>query len=155
MMNFSIKTFQYITVIMLSLLAISNIYADTSRSPVKLDSQKISGIGLESVPPIIPDDMVLSGNLDNKVASLFDGEELSVSIFESTPAITDHREKAFPLDEFVYILSGMLILTELDGTRHEFTAGNFLVVPLGFKGTWEMQGNYRELVVVKKKEMQW
>ncbi len=30
-------------------------------------------------------------------------------------------------------------------------AGESLVVPKGFLGTWEMQGNFRELVVIEKK----
>ena len=33
----------------------------------------------------------------------------------------------------------------------QFVAGESLVVPKGFLGTWEMQGNFRELVVIEKK----
>ncbi len=32
----------------------------------------------------------------------------------------------------------------------EYSAGESLVVPKGFKGTWEMIGNYREVVVIEK-----
>jgi len=34
---------------------------------------------------------------------------------------------------------------------HEFLPGDSLVLPIGFTGAWEMQGNYRELVVLMKK----
>ena len=36
---------------------------------------------------------------------------------------------------------------------HTWTAlaGDSLVVPKGFSGTWEMIGNFRELVVIEKK----
>ena len=54
-------------------------------------------------------------------------------------------------DEFVYVLSGKLILTEPNGTRHEYLPGDSLVLPVGYTGTWEMQGNYRELVVLAQK----
>jgi uncharacterized cupin superfamily protein len=74
-----------------------------------------------------------------------------VSIFESTPAKTNHRTRPTDVDEFVYVLSGKLILTETNGTRHEYRPGDSLVLPVGYTGTWEMQGNYRELVVEMQK----
>jgi uncharacterized cupin superfamily protein len=74
-----------------------------------------------------------------------------VSIFESTPAKTDHRTRPTDFDEFVYVLSGKLILTEPNGTKHDYVPGQGLVLPYGYRGTWEMQGNYRELVVLMKK----
>jgi len=54
-------------------------------------------------------------------------------------------------DEFVYVLSGKLILTETNGTSHEYLPGDSLVLPVGYTGTWEMQGNYRELAVLMQK----
>jgi uncharacterized cupin superfamily protein len=33
----------------------------------------------------------------------------------------------------------------------EFRPGDSLVLPVGYTGTWEMQGNYRELAVVMQK----
>ncbi len=33
----------------------------------------------------------------------------------------------------------------------EFLPGDSLVLPVGYTGTWEMQGNYRELAVTMKK----
>jgi len=49
------------------------------------------------------------------------------------------------------VLSGKLILTEPNSTVHEYHPGDSLVLPAGFTGTWEMQGNYRELAVVMQK----
>jgi uncharacterized cupin superfamily protein len=46
------------------------------------------------------------------------------------------------------VLSGKLILTEQNGTVHEYTPGDMVVLPLGYTGTWEMQGNYRELAIL-------
>lgn len=46
------------------------------------------------------------------------------------------------------MLSGKLVLTEQDGTAHEFTPGQSVVLPRGYDGTWEMQGNYREIAIV-------
>src|SRR5579871_2222871 len=93
----------------------------------------------------------LAGELNMKVATLFQGKELRVEIFECTPAKTNHRKRPTDVDEFVHVLSGKLILTEPNGTKHEYRPGDSLVLPVGYTGTWEMQGNYRELVVEAQK----
>ena len=122
-----------------------------SPAPVRLDRDKIAGLNLTAIPPDAYQDILVAGKLDMRVASLFEGKELRVSIFESTPAKTDHRTRPTDIDEFVYVLSGKLILTEPNGTRHEYLPGDSLVLPVGYTGTWEMQGNYRELVVLMQK----
>jgi uncharacterized cupin superfamily protein len=122
-----------------------------SPAPVRLDQDKIAGLGLTAIPPDAYQEILVAGSLNMRVASLFEGKELRVSIFESTPAKTDHRTRPTDVDEFVYVLSGKLILTERNGTRHEYLPGDSLVLPIGYTGTWEMQGNYRELVVLAQK----
>lgn len=127
------------------------ILAADSPAPVRLDPDKMAGLGLTSVPPDAYIDILEAGELNMRVASLFEGDELRVSIFESTPAKTNHRTRPTDVDEFVYVLSGKLILTEPNGVVHEFLPGESLVLPVGYTGTWEMQGNYRELVVLMQK----
>jgi len=126
-------------------------FADDSVKPVRLDPDKIAGLGLTAIPPDAFKDILVSGELNMRVATLFEGKELRVSIFESTPAKTNHRKRPTDVDEFVYVLSGKLILTETNGTSHEYLPGDSLVLPVGYTGTWEMQGNYRELVVLMQK----
>ena len=119
-----------------------------SPAPVRLDRDKMAGLNLTAIPPDAYQQILVAGELNMRVASLFEGKELRVSVFESTPAKTDHRTRPTDVDEFVYVLSGKLILTEPNGTRHEYVPGDSLVLPIGYTGTWEMQGNYRELVVL-------
>ncbi|HSC15034.1 MAG TPA: cupin domain-containing protein, partial [Gammaproteobacteria bacterium] len=119
-----------------------------SPAPVRLDPDKIAGLNLTAIPPDAYQEILVAGELNMRVATLFEGKELRVSIFESTPAKTDHRTRPTDVDEFVYVLSGKLILTEPNGTRHEYVPGDSVVLPIGYTGTWEMQGNYRELVVL-------
>jgi uncharacterized cupin superfamily protein len=125
--------------------------AADSPAPVRLDPDKIAGLGLTAIPPDAYQEILVAGELNMRVATLFEGKELRVSIFESTPAKTNHRTRPTDVDEFVYVLSGKLILTEPNGTVHEYLPGDSLVLPLGYTGTWEMQGNYRELVVLMQK----
>lgn len=126
--------------------------AQESPAPVRMDADKMAGLDLTAIPPDAYEDILVAGELNMRVASLFEGDELRVSIFESTPAKTDHRERPTDVDEFVYVLSGKLILTEPDGTAHEFLPGDAFVLPIGYTGTWEMQGNYRELVVLMQQD---
>ena len=121
-------------------------------APVKLDPEKRAGLNLTAIPPDAYQDILVAGELHMRVATLFDGKELRASIFESTPAKTNHRTRPNDQDEFVFVLSGKLILTEPNGKVHEYLPGDSLVLPVGYTGTWEMQGNYRELVVLAQKD---
>ena len=128
-------------------VALAVLAADET-APVKLDPEKRAGLNLTAIPPDAYKDILVAGELNMRVATLFEGKELHVSIFESTPAKTNHRTRPNNQDEFVYVLSGKLILTEPNGTAHEYLPGDSLVLPVGYTGTWEMQGNYREIAVV-------
>jgi hypothetical protein len=130
----------------------TRVFAADSVAPVRLDRDKIAGLGLTAIPPDAYKDIFVAGELNMRVATLFEGRELRASIFESTPAKTNHRARPTDGDEFVYVLSGKLILTEPNGAAQEFRPGDSLVLPMGYKGTWEMQGNYRELAVVMRKQ---
>jgi len=144
------KQTSFVLTVAVSLVA-ATAFADDSPAPVRLDAEKMAGLNLTSIPPDAYSEILVGGELNMRVATLFEGTELSVSIFESTPAKTDHRTRPTDIDEFVYVLSGKLILTEPNGTAHEYLPGDSLVLPVGYTGTWEMKGNYRELVVVMQK----
>lgn len=116
-------------------------------SPVRMDQDKMAGLDLIATGGGAYEDILVEGTLAFRVATLFAGEELRVSVFESTPATTDHRTRPLDVDEFVLVLSGKLILTEQDGTAQEFTPGQAVVLPRGYTGTWKMEGNYRELAI--------
>jgi uncharacterized cupin superfamily protein len=123
-------------------------FAQDSPSPVRLNADNMAGIDLTSVPNSYAD-ILTDGEMHIRVASLYDGDEIDVSIFESTgDGTTTHRDLPFRFEEFVYVLSGKLILTEPNGTKHEFSPGQSVVVPIGYTGEWSMEGTYRELVVV-------
>jgi uncharacterized cupin superfamily protein len=121
--------------------------AQDDTAPVRMDTDKMAGLDLTETGGEAYEDILVEGELKFRVATLFAGEELRVSVFESTPATTDHATRPLDVDEFVLVLSGKLILTEPDGTRHEFTPGQMVVLPLGYTGKWTMEGNYRELAI--------
>ena len=72
-------------------------------------------------------------------------------IMEAEPTKYELGDVGF--DEFIHVLDGSLILTDKQGHAQRFEAGDFLVMPKGFSGTWETLGNYRELVVIEAKTL--
>ena len=118
-------------------------------APVRLDAEKLAGLGLEEFEPF-PKEIVLSGRSKHSYHTFFSGGEVVVEVYEAEPAKLKIDEP-WPYDEFICVLSGKLVLTDARGEVTQFVAGQSLVVPKGFIGTWEMQGNFRELVVIEKK----
>jgi uncharacterized cupin superfamily protein len=131
--------------------AARTVFAADSISPVRLDRDKMAGLGLTAIPPDAYKDILVAGQLNMRVATLFAGKELRAEVFASTPAKTNHRTRPTDGDEFVYVLSGKLILTEPNGRVQEFRPGDSLVLPMGYTGTWEMQGDYRDLALTAQK----
>jgi uncharacterized cupin superfamily protein len=122
--------------------------AKAAPAPVRLDPERLAARELGEYPPL-PKEIVLEGSVKHRGHVFFSGEEIVVEVWEAGPAKLSIAEP-FPYDEYVFIQSGKLILTDARGKRTEYVEGDSLVVPRGFTGTWEMLGNYRELVVIEK-----
>lgn len=116
---------------------------------MKLDPEAIAGIDLPDEELFIAPEDILEGNHRPRGKVLHYGEQLITEVYEDDPATFRFNEPAI-FDEFITILSGKLILTGPDGVSQEFVAGDSLVVPKGFYGTWKMLGNYRELIVIER-----
>lgn len=118
-------------------------------SPVGLDAEKLAGVDLPA-EEAWPAEMVIAGRSRPRGEVLYRGDQLVVEVYEDTPSTLRIAEPMI-YDEFVTILSGKLVLTDARGGVQEFVAGQSLVVPKGFTGTWEMQGNYRELIAIERR----
>ncbi len=116
-------------------------------SPVRLNPDKLAGVDLPAEEPFVPPELILEGHHRPRGEVLYQGKELTLEIYEDGPA-TYAAGDPFPVDEFVLVMSGKLILTDAEDQVHEFVAGDSLVVPKGWIGTWKMLGNYRELIAV-------
>jgi uncharacterized cupin superfamily protein len=127
------------------------VMADESESirAVRMDPNKLAGKNLPVEEPFMDPEDVLDGNHRPRGEVLYYGDQLIMEVYADDPA-TFRFDDAFLFDEFVTVLSGKLILTATNGEPQEFTAGDSLVVPKGFTGTWQMLGNYRELVAIER-----
>jgi uncharacterized cupin superfamily protein len=122
--------------------------AEKGHAPVRLDPEKLAGVGLEEYP-VMSAEEVLEGGNRHRGDVFFVGDELAVGVWEADAATLAISEP-LPYDEFVTVLSGKLILTDEQGTVTESSTGESVVLPKGFVGTWKMLGNYREIYVIEK-----
>ena len=100
---------------------------------------------METDFPPWPQERIIAGESVHRYKTFYAGD-ITVEIYESEPLTL--RVEDFAIDEFVTVLSGKLILTAKGGKPQHFEPGESVLIPKGFTGTWEMQGNFRELLVV-------
>lgn len=53
----------------------------------------------------------------------------------------------FPFTEYVLMISGRVVVTELDGTVMTFSAGDTFVIPKGWTGTWHVTERMKKQIV--------
>lgn len=115
------------------------------QGPFLLDPEKLAGHGLETLPPW-PPEAVLEGESRHRRFVFFRGD-IVVEVYEAVPA---KFQIVAPYDEFIHILEGELELVSEAGSTSQYAAGDWLLLPKGWKGTWENRGNYRELIAVER-----
>ena len=132
----------------LAALSLSSLGGDADQitaSPLRLEPTKIAYSEMNADIPPWPEEDILSGVSEHRYKNLYSGD-IVVAIYEAKPMTLRIRD--FSIDEFVTVVSGTLILTEEGGSPQRFGVGESVLVPKGFTGTWEMQGRFREMVVI-------
>lgn len=122
-----------------------------TQAPSRLDPAALAGQGLTPVPPV-PPAVLLSGTSQPRRTVLFKGDAFVIVVYEEQPVRLALKAPGMPYDEFIHILDGTLILTDKGGQSHAFNAGDFVVIPKGFTGTWETRSNFRELAFVTRSD---
>ena len=117
----------------------------TTTSPLRLEPEKTPYAEMNADMPPWPEEDILSGVSEHRYKVLYSGD-INVAIYEAKPMTL--RIEDYDIDEFVTVVSGTLILTAEGGSPQRFEVGESVLVPKGFTGTWEMQGNFREMVVI-------
>lgn len=115
-----------------------------SNKLIRLDPNKLAGLELDSFAPY-PSETILSGTSEHERWQ-FDHGELFVGAYQAKPAKLTLED--YPYDEFMYLLSGRIDITNKDGNLQSFLPGQALVLKKGFTGTFEMIGNVRKIAIV-------
>ena len=116
-------------------------------TPMRLEPGAVNYSEMESDMPPWPEEQILAGHSEHRYKYLYSGD-IDVAIYQAKPMVLQIDN--YDIDEFVLVVSGALILTADGGSPQKFVAGESVLVPKGFTGTWEMQGEFRELVVIMR-----
>ena len=116
-------------------------------TPMRLEPGAVKYADMESDMPPWPEEQILAGHSEHRYKYLYSGD-IDVAIYQAKPMVLQIDN--YDIDEFVLVVSGALILTADGGSPQKFVAGESVLVPKGFTGTWEMQGEFRELVVMMR-----
>ena len=111
---------------------------------IRLDPEKLAGLGLDDFAPY-PDEIVISGKSKHQRCEFSNGE-IFVGAYQAEPAKLSLQD--YPHDEFMYLMSGKISITDEGGNVEEFYPGQALVLKKGFTGTFEMHGNVRKITVM-------
>ncbi|HIG59247.1 MAG TPA: DUF861 domain-containing protein [Flavobacteriales bacterium] len=117
---------------------------EESNNLIRLDPNKLAGLELDKFASY-PAEIVLSGKSEHERWQ-FDHDELFVGAYQAKPAKLALDD--YPYDEFMYLLSGKIEITDQDGNLESFLPGQGLVLKKGFTGTFEMIGNVRKIAIV-------
>lgn len=111
--------------------------------PVRLERKYMEGKDLPDLTPW-PANMQLRPIKTHRVVEWYTGEKLSCMVYDADDGLLKFID--LPYDEQVVILNGTAKLTSLDGTTEVFNKGDVFMAPKGWTGTWELSGQYRELI---------
>ena len=125
-----------------------------SREMLTLDAGELRQAELEPFEPTAADLEMTSGEGWEGVGSerLYEGE-FFIEVYSSPPVRIEINDP-FPFDEFVWLLDGELVLTPKGGEPVRYGRGEGVLVPMGFVGTWESRGNFREIIIIERDAME-
>ncbi len=98
-------------------------------------------------PFTTPPDRLLKGDPSQAIATYASGEEgrLIAGLWESEPgkwkAVAERQE-------FCYIISGKVIISDVKGQSRLYSAGESFMLPYGFDGYWEVLETCQKYYVI-------
>ncbi len=106
--------------------------------------------GKTKLMPEWPPEILKQGVESHRSHDFFSGQ-LVTMVYDADDGLLHFVD--YPFDEFVHVLNGTAVLTDDGGSPQEFNVNDNFIVPKGFTGTWEMRGNFRELIVIEANAM--
>ncbi len=118
--------------------------AAAASSLVRLDRDRLSGNNLGEFTPYDPE----SGDLLARGHEYFYSEDgnFGIGVWESKPGETTYTDLEY--DELMYVLDGMIVMTDEHGNTEKYGPGEGLVLPKGWTGTLGVpEGGVRKIWV--------
>ena len=113
-------------------------------SPVKISKEQIAGKMFEDYKPIIADH---NGNTTYDVEAFLSSDRQFDAGMYRSGKVKAEITKAYGVNEYMHFLEGGVTLTSSDGTVTEVTAGDSVIIPAEWTGTWDTEG-YTKIYVI-------
>jgi uncharacterized protein len=120
------------------------VQAATPDLVVRLDRDRLSGINLGKFEAYEPE----NGDLVARGHDYFysPDENFGIGVWESKPGSMKYKDLEY--DELMYVLEGTIVLTDDQGVTSSYGAGEGLVLPAGWTGTFTVpEGGVRKIWV--------
>ena len=88
------------------------------------------------------------GNPMESSVTLFEDDTTEAGVWECTPG--SWASSKVGINEVMYFIAGSGVITDADGTRHEFGPGFIHHYPNGWTGTWQVDETVRKFYVITK-----
>ena len=116
-------------------------------SVIRLNSEGPDGAGLQFWGHL-ENETVISGKPTETGHNYFTDStgQLTAGVWDCTPCTSEID--SYPVDEFCFILSGMVVLIDGSGHAETFRPGDSFVIPKGIKCAWHMPETTRKYYVI-------
>lgn len=113
----------------------------------RIENNGPGGQGLAIWPAMDASDLI-SGEPVQKghLCAEDDSEDYSVGVWDCTPF--DDKPGPYPVDEFMLLLEGTVVMVLPDGTDVTVRAGEAFIIPKGFDCQWKMPETVRKIFMI-------
>ena len=116
-------------------------------SVIRLNSDGPEGTGLPFWGNLENENVIEGGPVETGYNFFTDASgQLTAGVWECTPCTT--QTDSYPVDEFCYILSGTVVISDDAGHSETFKAGDCFVILKGSSCTWHMPETTRKYYVI-------
>jgi uncharacterized cupin superfamily protein len=125
-------------------IASAPLWAEDQAQPVKISAAQIKGQIFEDYTPVVADH---GGNITHDVeAFLSSDKQFDAGMYRSGKVKAEITEP-YGVNEYMHFLEGGVTLTSTDGTVTEIAAGDSVIIPAEWTGTWDTDG-YMKIYVI-------
>lgn len=123
---------------MLALMPVAAMAADSVK-PIVLSQKDVAGaVFLRSEAKTLNHE---GNKTTDYLMLLTEDKKYEAGMYKSGPAHFERKgAQTYGVDEFMYFLKGSVTLTSVDGTVQHIQAGEAVVIPAAWQGTWDTKG---------------
>jgi len=141
---FRVSRFLLAAAVFLTLAVCPDLLAADKGQPVKISQAQIAGEIFNDYAPVVA---THDGNTTEDVeAFLSHDQKFDAGIYRSGK-VRIEITKPYGVNEYMHFLKGGVTLTSTDGTVTEVKAGDSVVIPAEWTGTWDTDG-YTKIYVI-------